>query len=105
MFALAGRVAARVAEELERPVTLGAGRAVAAADARRSYHEARCTLEAVALGSAPRGLARRCATGSPAPTAAPPRAGLRAGTTGTRVATYKDLGSFQLLLSLQDDEA
>jgi PucR family transcriptional regulator, purine catabolism regulatory protein len=44
---------------------------------RRSFHEARCALEAVRLanGSAP------------------------------DVASYKDLGAFQLLLSLQDDDA
>jgi PucR family transcriptional regulator, purine catabolism regulatory protein len=44
---------------------------------RRSFHEARCALEAAALanGSAP------------------------------HVASYRDLGAFQLLLSLQDDEA
>ncbi|MEA2400912.1 MAG: hypothetical protein QOK00_1315 [Thermoleophilaceae bacterium] len=44
---------------------------------RRSFHEARCALEAAALanGSAP------------------------------AVASYRDLGAFQLLLSLQDDEA
>lgn len=44
---------------------------------RRSFHEARCALEAVRLanGNAP------------------------------DVASYKDLGAFQLLLSLQDDEA
>ena len=44
---------------------------------RRSFHEARCALEAVRLanGNAP------------------------------EVATYENLGAFQLLLSLQDDEA
>ncbi len=44
---------------------------------RRSFHEARCALEAVRLanGNAP------------------------------EVASYKDLGAFQLLLSLQDDDA
>ena len=44
---------------------------------RRSFHEARCALEATALanGSSP------------------------------DVASYRDLGAFQLLLSLQDDEA
>jgi purine catabolism regulator len=44
---------------------------------RRSFHEARCALEATALanGSTP------------------------------EVASYRDLGAFQLLLSLQDDEA
>jgi purine catabolism regulator len=44
---------------------------------RRSFHEARCALEAVALANG----------------AAPP------------VASYRDLGAFQLLLSLQDDDA
>jgi purine catabolism regulator len=44
---------------------------------RRSYHEARCALEAAAVanGSSP------------------------------KVASYRDLGAFQLLLSIQDDEA
>ncbi len=78
LFALAERVARRVTDELpEANVRVGVGRAVAGGDARRSYHEARCTLEAVALG-----------LGGDA-----------------RIATYRDLGSFQLLLSLQDDEA
>jgi purine catabolism regulator len=44
---------------------------------RRTFHEARCALEASALANG----------------AAP------------RVATYRDLGAFQLLLSLQDDDA
>jgi PucR family transcriptional regulator, purine catabolism regulatory protein len=44
---------------------------------RRSFHEARCALEAAALANG----------SSPA------------------VASYRDLGAFQLLLSLQDDEA
>jgi PucR family transcriptional regulator, purine catabolism regulatory protein len=44
---------------------------------RRSFHEARCALEAAALANG----------------ASPP------------VASYRDLGAFQLLLSLQDDEA
>jgi len=44
---------------------------------RRSYHEARCALEASTLG------------GDGAP----------------EVASYKDLGAFQLLLSLQDEDA
>ncbi|HEX2233912.1 MAG TPA: PucR family transcriptional regulator ligand-binding domain-containing protein [Thermoleophilaceae bacterium] len=54
---------------VSRPAPVGA--------LRRSFHEARCALEAVAL-----------ANGS-----APP------------VASYRDLGAFQLLLSLQDDDA
>jgi purine catabolism regulator len=78
LFALAERVATRVADELtDQDVRVGVGRAVTGGDARRSYHEARCTLEALALG-----LGR-----------------------GAKIATYRDLGSFQLLLSLQDDEA
>jgi DNA-binding PucR family transcriptional regulator len=44
---------------------------------RRSFHEARCALEAAAL-----------VNGSSSP-----------------VASYRDLGAFQLLLSLQDDDA
>jgi purine catabolism regulator len=47
---------------------------------RRSFHEARCALEAAAL--APRN-----------------------GDGNGHVASYRDLGSFQLLLSLQDDDA
>ncbi len=78
LFALAERVAQRVTDELaDSQVRVGVGRAVAGGDARRSYHEARCTLEAVALG-----------LGHEA-----------------KIATYRDLGSFQLLLSLQDDES
>ena len=57
----------------------GAGRAVAPADLRRTFHEARCALEARTLADG-------------------------AGAAGP-VATYRDLGSFQLLLSLQDDDA
>ena len=57
---------------------------MAPADLRRAFHEARCALEA-----------RRRSAATGAPTA--PRPG--------RLATYRDLGSFQLLLSLQDDDA
>lgn len=79
LFALAERVADRLSGELSGPpVRVGVGRAVAGGDARRSYHEARCTLEALALGLGGR---------------------------EAKIATYRDLGSFQLLLSLQDDEA
>jgi purine catabolism regulator len=54
-----------------------ASRAAPVGGLRRSFHEARCALEAAALanGSAP------------------------------AVASYRDLGAFQLLLSLQDDDA
>ena len=54
-----------------------ASRAAPVGSLRRTFHEARCALEAAAL-----------ANGS-----APP------------VASYRDLGAFQLLLSLQDDDA
>src|SRR4051794_37216489 len=77
LFAIAERLRARVAHEVGMDLGGGAGRAVAVADARRTFHEARCALEARAL----------------------------AGGNGGAVATYRDLGSFQLLLSLQDDEA
>ena len=78
LFALAQRVAERVTDELpDEDVRVGVGRAVAGGEARRSYHEARCTLEALTLG-----------LGGDA-----------------KIATYRDLGCFQLLLSLQDDEA
>jgi PucR family transcriptional regulator, purine catabolism regulatory protein len=87
VFALAGRVSARLAKDLGGELSVGVGRPVPGAEARRSFHEARCAVEAVGLGVAPR------RNGS-APTAASPR-----------VATYKDLGSFQLLLSLQGDES
>ncbi len=79
LFALAERVSERVSGELAgAPVRIGVGRSVAGGEARRSYHEARCTLEAVSMGLSGR---------------------------DARIATYRDLGSFQLLLSLQDDEA
>jgi purine catabolism regulator len=85
LFGLAQRVGARVCEELGAKLRVGVGRPVAGADARRSFHEARCAVEALALGIAP------------------DRNGNASGR--TQLATYKDLGSFQLLLSLQDDEA
>ncbi len=72
LFALAGRLGGRVA-----PSRIGVGRAVDSGHARRSFHEARCALEAAGLGDQD----------------------------GNTVATYRDLGSFQLLLSLQDDES
>jgi purine catabolism regulator len=59
-------------------VRAAASRVAPAAAVRRSFHEARCALEAAALG----------ANGS-----------------APAVASYRDLGAFQLLLSLQDDEA
>ncbi|HEX5307877.1 MAG TPA: PucR family transcriptional regulator ligand-binding domain-containing protein [Solirubrobacteraceae bacterium] len=74
------KLARRVREELRTrygDVRAAASRPAATHMLRRSFHEARCALEAVRLanGSAP------------------------------DVASYKDLGAFQLLLSLQDDDA
>jgi PucR family transcriptional regulator, purine catabolism regulatory protein len=58
---------------------------------RRSFHEARCALEAAALANGEvREGAGSARTGA---IVWPP------------VASYRDLGAFQLLLSLQDDEA
>jgi PucR family transcriptional regulator, purine catabolism regulatory protein len=104
LFALAERIAARVTAELGADTSVGVGRAVPGEEARRSYHEARCTLEALALGVSGNG------NGNGHPAAAGRNAsssgtGGTGGTGGWRVATYRDLGSFQLLLSLQDDEA
>ena len=70
---------ARSATEL----AAGAGRAAPAGELRRAFHEARCALEARAL-----------AGGDASTNGGPPL-----------LATYRDLGSFQLLLSLQDDDA
>ncbi len=86
LFALGERVVAAAEGELREHARVGIGRAVPAVDARRSFHEARCALEALSFGVA----------GAEGNGSAPER---------PRVATYKDLGSFQLLLSLQDDEA
>ncbi|MGH2848546.1 MAG: PucR family transcriptional regulator, partial [Thermoleophilaceae bacterium] len=59
---------------------------------RRSFHEARCALEATVLANGAvregAGSARTGAIVSSSP-----------------VASYRDLGAFQLLLSLQDDDA
>jgi PucR family transcriptional regulator, purine catabolism regulatory protein len=59
------------------PLRAAASRPAPVGSLRRSFHEARCALEAAALANG----------------ASPP------------VASYRDLGAFQLLLSLQDDEA
>jgi PucR family transcriptional regulator, purine catabolism regulatory protein len=85
LFDLAERVVARAGEALGARPAAGAGRAVPVARAREAYHEARCALEARELGAA----APNGANGSRAPS----------------VATYRDLGSFQLLLSLQDSDS
>ncbi len=46
LFALTQRIGTRVQEELGVPVRAGAGRPVEGAQGRRSFHEARCALEA-----------------------------------------------------------
>jgi len=94
LFALAERIGARVARGLDAHVRLGAGRAVPGAQARRSFHEARCALEARALAAMD-----SAAEGN----GAHPRGGPEE--VGATLATYRDLGSFQLLLALQDDDA
>ncbi len=92
LFALAERVAGRLGSELGAAVQVGVGRPVPGGDARRSFHEARCAVEALSLGvKDDEHGANRSGNGS-----RPSK---------SRVGTYRDLGSFQLLLSLQDDEA
>jgi DNA-binding PucR family transcriptional regulator len=107
LFALARAVAARLPGAIGQttgPVRIGVGRAFAAADARRSFHEARCAAQALALGVAGDPGAHRAASqnGSGGP---PNGSSSAAAIGGAEIATYKELGSFQLLLSLQDDEA
>jgi purine catabolism regulator len=82
LLELGERVHARLAAEAgpATAVAAGVGRAVPAADARRALHEARFALEA-------RALADGQDPSRPA------------------VGTWRDLGSFQLLLALQDHEA
>ena len=87
LFGLAERVAQRVRGGAGSDLHVGVGRPVAGAQARRSFNEARCAVQALVLG----------ATGE--------LNGAHNGNGGAHLATYKDLGSFQLLLSLQDDEA
>jgi PucR family transcriptional regulator, purine catabolism regulatory protein len=92
LFSLAGRIADRLNTTAGVPLNIGVGRPVPGGDARRTFHEARCAVEALAMGSdvsTHNGTRRNGRVGAVAP----------------RVATYRDLGSFQLLLSLQDDEA
>jgi purine catabolism regulator len=74
--ALAARARAELSDG-EGSLRAAASRAAPVGSLRRTFHEARCALEAAALanGSSP------------------------------EVASYRDLGAFQLLLSLQDDDA
>jgi PucR family transcriptional regulator, purine catabolism regulatory protein len=99
LFALAGRVARRLGVTLGSGLSVGIGRSVPGGEARRTFHEARCAVEALALGAPERssnGNGSRSAPTAPTAPTAP---------SAPTVATYKDLGSFQLLLSLQGDEA
>jgi PucR family transcriptional regulator, purine catabolism regulatory protein len=82
LVAVAERLRSAVAAETGATVRGGVGRAVPAIDARQSLHEARWALEARALSG-------------PGANGHPPG----------ELATHRDLGSFQLLLSLQDDDA
>jgi purine catabolism regulator len=104
LFALAETVVQELALTQTGPPRLGVGRALPTGDLRRSYHEARCALEAMSFGlergaGNGRGHTNVNGNGSDA------HAGSRASMSAPRVATYRDLGSFQLLLSLQDDQA
>jgi purine catabolism regulator len=89
LFEVGRRVLARAGGTLDARPAAGAGRAVPVGRAREAYHEARCALEARELG---------------APAAAGGQNGTRADADGG-LATFRDLGSFQLLLSLQDSDA
>jgi PucR family transcriptional regulator, purine catabolism regulatory protein len=89
LFELGERVVTRAAEALGARPAAGAGRAVTASRAREAYHEARCALEARELGAGRSNGSNGSARADAAPV----------------LATYRDLGSFQLLLSLQDSDA
>ena len=88
---VAGRIAARVAEQTGAVAGAGAGRALPAGRVRESWHEARFALEARELTRVEHGGSGPARGGGPMPV--------------PEVATYRDLGSFRLLLSLQDTEA
>jgi PucR family transcriptional regulator, purine catabolism regulatory protein len=86
LFELSERAVAATGAAIGARPRAGAGRTVPAGRAREAYHEARCALEARELGST---------TGNGANGSQP----------AASVATYRDLGSFELLLSLQDSDA
>jgi purine catabolism regulator len=103
LFALAERVARRVG------AVVGAGRPVGIDRARRGFLEARCAYESVALGLvnepavALAGAAGR--NGNRHRNGSAGHADPSASMSAARAATYRDLGSYQLLLSLQEDAA
>jgi purine catabolism regulator len=74
--ALAGRARETLSVD-HGPLRAAASRAAPVGSLRRTFHEARCAMEAAALANG----------------------------TSPKVASYRDLGAFQLLLSLQDDDA
>jgi purine catabolism regulator len=80
--ALARRVRAELAARTGGEVRASASRVAPTHSLRLSFHEARCALEAVRLDAHPAHPAGK-----------------------EIIATYADLGAFQLLLSLQDDDA
>jgi hypothetical protein len=78
-IALARRIRAELASRIGGEVRASASRVAPTQSLRVSFHEARCALEAVRLQNSANGV--------------------------EVVASYADLGAFQLLLSLQDDDA
>ena len=90
LFALAERVRARVSREAGLALAAGAGRAVAGR--RPAAHVPRGALRARGARARRRRERRAKRRGS-------------GRARGDLLATYRDLGSFQLLLSLQDDDA
>jgi Purine catabolism regulatory protein-like family/PucR C-terminal helix-turn-helix domain/GGDEF-like domain len=93
---LAGRVRAELQARLGGEVRAAASRPAATHSLRLSFHEARCALEAVRLQNGAGGDVRGGAGGAGAG---------ESGAAENAVASYRDLGAFQLLLSLQDDDA
>ena len=81
-IALARRIRGELAGRVGGEVRASASRVAPTQSLRLSFHEARCALEAL-----------RLVDGNPTHPG------------GEVVATYADLGAFQLLLSLQDDDA
>jgi purine catabolism regulator len=77
-IALARRIRTELSGRVGGEVRASASRVAPTQSLRLSFHEARCALEALRL---------------------------RNGAAGEVVATHADLGAFQLLLSLQDDDA
>jgi purine catabolism regulator len=74
---LAGRVRAALDGDDPGPVRAAASRVAPTGSVRRSFHEARCALEATAIANG----------------------------TAPEVASHEDLGAFRLLLAVQDDDA